>query len=148
MTKETVLLHLPYAPPFLFVDALEYIDEERVTGTYIFKPDLPCYEGHFKTHPVTPGVLLTEVMAQVGLACLGIYLLKDTIEQQAPAVAMTSTQIDFYRPVSPGEKVTATAEKIYFRFNKLKCRVALHNAAGELVCDGIIAGMILNQSNE
>ncbi|MBS0031989.1 3-hydroxyacyl-ACP dehydratase FabZ family protein [Chitinophaga sp. 22321] len=148
MTKEKVLLHLPYAPPFLFVDALEYIDEERVTGTYIFKPDLPCYEGHFKGQPVTPGVLLTEVMAQVGLACLGIYLLRDSIQQQVPSVAMTSTQIDFYRPVSPGEKVTATAEKIYFRFNKLKCRVALYNAAGELVCDGILAGMIINRSNE
>lgn len=148
MTKETVLLHLPYAPPFLFVDALEHIDEEKVTGTYIFKPDLPCYKGHFKGNPVTPGVLLTEVMAQVGLACLGIYLLRDRIPQQVPAVAMTSTQIDFYLPVSPGEKVKVMAEKIYFRFNKLKCRVALYNAAGELACDGFIAGMIINKSNE
>jgi len=148
MTKEDILLHLPYAPPFLFVDALEYIDETQVTGTYTFNADQPFYQGHFKEHPVTPGVLLTEVMAQIGLACLGIYLLRDKIPQYAPAVAMTSTQIDFYLPVSPGETVKATAEKIYFRFNKLKCRVALHNAAGELVCDGIIAGMILNKKNE
>lgn len=145
MTKEEVLLHLPYAAPFLFVDALEYIDEERVTGTYIFNANLPCYQGHFKGHPVTPGVLLTEVMAQVGLACLGIYLLRDDIKQ-VPTVAMTSTQVDFYLPVSPGEKVTATGEKIYFRFNKLKCRVALHNAAGQLVCDGVIAGMIIHKN--
>jgi 3-hydroxyacyl-[acyl-carrier-protein] dehydratase len=148
MTKEEILLHLPYAPPFLFVDALEYIDEEKVTGTYIFNADLPCYQGHFKGHPVTPGVLLTEVMAQIGVACLGIYLLRDSIRQQVPAVAMTSTQIDFYLPVSPGEKVKATAEKIYFRFNKLKCRVALYNAAGQLVCDGVIAGMIIHKKDE
>jgi 3-hydroxyacyl-[acyl-carrier-protein] dehydratase len=148
MTKEDILLHLPYAPPFLFVDALEYIDEAQVVGTYTFKADLPCYRGHFKGHPVTPGVLLTEVMAQIGLACLGIYLWREEMPQQVPAVAMTSTQIDFYLPVSPGETVKVTAEKIYFRFNKLKCRVALHNAAGQLVCDGIIAGMILNKSNE
>lgn len=76
MTKEDILLHLPYAPPFLFVDALEYIDDAQVVGTYTFKADLPCYQGHFKGHPVTPGVLLTEVMAQIGLACLGIYLLR------------------------------------------------------------------------
>lgn len=148
MTKEDILLHLPYATPFLFVDALEYIDEEKVTGTYTFKADLPCYQGHFKGYPVTPGVLLTEVMAQIGLACLGIYLLREEVRKQVPTVAMTSTQVDFYLPVSPGETVKATAEKIYFRFNKLKCRVALHNAAGELVCDGIIAGMIINRSNE
>lgn len=148
MTKEEILLHLPYAPPFLFVDALEYIDEEKVTGTYIFKADLPCYQGHFKGHPVTPGVLLTEVMAQIGVACLGIYLWRDKIQQQIPSVAMTSTQVDFYQPVYPGEKVTATATKIYFRFNKLKCQVALHNAAGELVCDGIIAGMMIASNNE
>jgi 3-hydroxyacyl-[acyl-carrier-protein] dehydratase len=148
MTKEEILQHLPYAPPFLFVDALEHIDEEKVTGTYTFDASMPCYQGHFKTHPVTPGVLLTEVMAQTGLACLGIFLLGDGIAKQAPAVAMTAAQVDFYLPVFPGEKVKAQAEKIYFRFNKLKCRVALYNASGQLVCDGVIAGMIINNRNE
>ncbi|MFY0256334.1 3-hydroxyacyl-ACP dehydratase FabZ family protein [Chitinophaga sp. 30R24] len=148
MTKEAVLHYLPYAPPFLFVDELESIDEEKVSGIYTFKADMPCYQGHFKGRPITPGVLLTEVMAQTGVACLGIYLLREQLGQQLPAVAMTSTQIDFYLPVLPGETVKVQAEKIYFRFGKLKCRVALRNAAGELACEGIIAGMIINNAHE
>ncbi|TWF41634.1 3-hydroxyacyl-[acyl-carrier-protein] dehydratase [Chitinophaga polysaccharea] len=143
MTTAAILQHLPYAAPFLFVDELIDIDEEKVTGRYTFQPDMPCYQGHFKGHPVTPGVLLTEVMAQIGVVCLGIYLLRDSIKQQFPTVAMTSTQVDFYLPVFPGETVEVKAEKIYFRFNKLKCRVSLYNAAGKLVCDGVIAGMII-----
>lgn len=145
MTKEEILQLLPYAPPFLFVDTLEAIDEEKATGTYTFHADMPCYQGHFKGHPVTPGALLTEVMAQVGLACLGIFLSGDGIKEQLPAVALTSSQVDFYLPVPPGETVRAVATKIYFRFNKLKCRVALYNIAGEVVCDGILAGMIIKQ---
>ncbi|SEW42380.1 3-hydroxyacyl-ACP dehydratase FabZ family protein [Chitinophaga arvensicola] len=147
MTKNEILQLLPYAPPFLFVDTIEEIDAEQVTGTYTFRPDMPCYQGHFKGHPVTPGVLLTEVMAQVGLACLGIYLSGDEIKEQLPAVAMTASQVDFYLPVLPGETVKAQATKIYFRFNKLKCRVALYNTAGEIVCEGIIEGMIIKQKN-
>ncbi len=145
MTKEEILQHLPYAPPFLFVDELEYIDEEKVTGKFTFHADMPCYKGHFKTHPVTPGVLLTEVMAQTGLACLGIYLLRDEIHKQLPTVAMTAAHIDFYLPVPPGETVRTQATKIYFRFNKLKCRVELYNTAGALVCDGTIEGMIIKK---
>ncbi|MEC5143859.1 hydroxymyristoyl-ACP dehydratase [Chitinophaga sp. 212800010-3] len=148
MTKEAVIERLPYASPFLFVDELEYIDNESVTGTYTFHADMPCYQGHFKGHPVTPGVLLTEVMAQIGLVCLGIYISGDDNTQQLPSVALTSTQVDFYIPVLPGEKVKVRAEKVYFRFGKLKCRTALYNEKNELVCDGIIAGMIIRNKHE
>jgi 3-hydroxyacyl-[acyl-carrier-protein] dehydratase len=148
MTKEALLQYLPYASPFLFVDALEYIDEEKVIGSYTFDTQMPCYAGHFLHNPVTPGVLLTEVMAQTGLVCLGIYLMRDTLTIGTPQVAMTATYIDFYLPVFPGETVTVYAEKVYFRFGKLKCRVVLKNASGKDICGGIIEGMIINRSNE
>ena len=45
-------------------------------GFYTFKEDEYFYQGHFKDNPITPGVILTEVMAQIGVVCLGIYLLK------------------------------------------------------------------------
>jgi len=98
---------------------------------------------HFKDNPVTPGVILTEVMAQIGVVCLGIFLLKHEIQQLSiPKIALTSNQIDFFLPVFPGEKVTVISEKEFFRFNKLKCKVQLFNASKELVCRGFISGMI------
>jgi 3-hydroxyacyl-[acyl-carrier-protein] dehydratase len=82
-------------------------------------------------------------MAQIGLVCLGIYILKDQIlENNLLQIALTSSQVDFFLPILPGEKVTIVSEKEVFRFNKLKCKVKLLNSKGELVCRGKISGMV------
>ena len=142
---QEILALLPYTKPFLFVDELIEIDENGVKGSYTFTKDLDFYKGHFKDFAVTPGVILTETMAQIGLTCLGIFLL--SIEVKNLSLAMTSTQVEFLRPVYPGEKVFVTSEKKYFRFNKLKCEVKMENEAGELVCKGEIAGMIIEKAD-
>ena len=147
MNKEELLTHLPYSKPFLFVDELQHIDENGVTGTYTFHEDLDFYKGHFKDNPVTPGVILTETMAQIGLVCLGIYLTATATSGVPGHVMLTSTAIDFMKPVFPGETITVTAEKVYFRFKKLNCTVQMTNSAGEVVCKGTIAGMVTNKMN-
>ena len=143
MTKEKIILLLPYQEPFLFVDELDTISNEGVTGSYTFKKDAYFYKGHFKDNPITPGVILTECMAQIGVVCLGIYMLKDEIsEHNKPQIALTSSQVDFFLPVFPGEIVTVVSEKEVFRFNKLKCKVKMFNHKNELVCRGQISGML------
>ncbi|MFT5984293.1 MAG: 3-hydroxyacyl-[acyl-carrier-protein] dehydratase [Ulvibacter sp.] len=143
MEKEQIIQLLPYQNPFLFVDGIDTISEDGVTGHYRFKEDEAFYKGHFKDNPITPGVILTECMAQIGLVCLGIYLLKDELNESAkPQIALTSHQMDFYLPVLPNEKVTVISEKKVFRFNKLKCKVKMMNEKGELVCRGAISGML------
>ena len=142
MKKEEIISKLPYSKPFLFVDELLHIDENVVEGTYTFDENLDFYKGHFKDNPITPGVILTEVMAQIGLVCLGIYLLNDTFNEDT-AIALTSNEIEFSKPVFPNEKVTVISEKLYFRFGKLKCKVVMKNEKGEVVCSGTIAGMIV-----
>ncbi len=143
MKKETIIQLLPYQTPFLFVDELTFISENRSEGYYTFKNDEYFYQGHFKEKPVTPGVILTEVMAQIGVVCLGIYLLKnDFSETKNPQIALTSNEVSFFLPVKPKERVKVVSDKIYFRFNKLKCNVQLFNQKNELVCKGIISGML------
>jgi len=137
-----IISRLPYSKPFLFVDELIHIDENGAQGCFTFDENLDFYKGHFIGNPVTPGVILTEVMAQIGLVCLGIYLLDETFNTKT-AIGLTSTQIDFLKPVFPNEKVTVISEKIYFRFGKLKCKVVMKNEKNEEVCSGIIAGMIV-----
>lgn len=141
MNTAEILEKLPYSTPFLFVDDLVSVDENGVNGTFTFKEDLDFYKGHFKNNPITPGVILTETMAQIGLVCLGIFLVgKDLTEESQ--IGLTSTDIEFLKPVFPGEKVTVISEKIYFRFNKLKCKVKMLNEQSEIVCEGTIAGII------
>jgi 3-hydroxyacyl-[acyl-carrier-protein] dehydratase len=142
--QERIISRLPYSQPFLFVDELTAVDENSATGFYRFPVDSYFYKGHFKDKPITPGVLLIECMAQIGVVCLGIYLL--TLEKGEEKldlqIALSSSEVDFYLPVYPGERVKVISQKEYFRFNKLKCSTEMYNSEGKLVCRGKIAGMV------
>ncbi len=145
MTKQEILAALPYSPPFLFVDELTEVTETGAKGSYTFKEDEFFYPGHFKKFPITPGVILIETMAQIGVVCLGIYLVvvkEDSLLPVLPEIAFTSTETNFHAPVFPGEKVTVTSEKEYFRFGKLKCKVEMRNSQDKIVCSGTISGFI------
>lgn len=143
MEYQQLIAQLPYTAPFLFVDTLSRVDDNGIVGAYTFTKEADFYKGHFKENPVTPGVLLTECCAQIGVVCLGIHLLssRNALPQNTMQIALTSSEMEFYLPVYPEEKVVVTSEKKYFRFQKLKCAVRMHNADGQLVCKGLIAGM-------
>ena len=140
MTKEEIIAKLPYSKPFLFVDEILAINENGLEGTFTFDSKLDFYKGHFKNNPVTPGVILTETMAQIGLVCLGIYLNEG---KEIQNIGFTSSEVEFLKPVYPNEKVTVISEKIYYRFGKLKCKVKMLNEKKEEVCSGTLAGMIM-----
>ena len=143
MIRKTVIKSLPYQSPFLFVDELTHISDNGVRGNYTFKESDYFYRGHFKDYPITPGVILIEVMAQIGVVSLGIFLLRDKLSDvKKPEIFLTSNNIDFFLPVIPNQKVSVVSEKIYFRFNKLKCKVHLFDEKNQLVCKGIISGML------
>ncbi|MFY7739304.1 MAG: 3-hydroxyacyl-ACP dehydratase FabZ family protein [Flavobacterium sp.] len=142
MNTAEIISKLPYSKPFLFVDELVSINENGVEGNFTFDANLDFYKGHFKDNPVTPGVILTETMAQIGVVCLGLFLLNNEINKNT-LIALTSNEIEFLKPVYPNEKVTVISEKIYFRFGKLKCKVKMLNAKNEEVCSGTIAGMMI-----
>lgn len=142
MTTKEILNLLPYSSPFLFADELHEITEDGAKGSYTFKPDEYFYQGHFKNFPVTPGVILIETMAQIGVVCLGIHLFRDKITSAIPEIAFTSVEVNFLAPVFPGEKVTVTSQKKYFRFGKLNCEVEMRNSIDKIVCRGTISGII------
>jgi len=138
-----ILENLPYSSPFRFVDEITSISDEGVEGSYTFKKDEVFYKGHFKDNPVTPGVILTEVMAQIGLGSLGIFLIKNgelDFEKRLPV--LSSSNVEFFKPVLPGQKVNVSSQKKYFRFGKLKCNVKLYLSSPEnIVCKGELSGI-------
>ena len=143
MTTQEILDMLPYSSPFLFVDELQEISEDGAKGCYTFKTDEHFYKGHFKDLPITPGVILTETMAQIAVITLGIYLGREKIAGATmPEIALTSIAVNFHAPVFPGEKVTVTSQKKYFRFGKLSCDVEMRNSADKIVCSGNISGFL------
>ena len=144
MNTEEIIAKLPYSEPFLFVDELLRIDESGAEGSFVFDESLDFYKGHFKDNPVTPGVILTECCAQIGVVSLGIFLLlqNDNSINEHIQIGLSSSEMEFLAPVFPNEKVIVISEKVYFRFHKLKCKVKMFNASGSLVCKGTISGML------
>lgn len=144
-----ILNYLPYKSSFLFVDNITELNANGVVGDYTLKGDSFFYEDHFPGNPVTPGVIITEIMAQIGLVVLGIHLMlnnkhEGAVMDEGSFPLLTSTNVEFYKMVLPGEKVIVSSEKQYFRFGKLKCLVKMHNTAGEIIAKGTFAGVIKN----
>lgn len=139
---------LPYRSSFRFVDHISFLSADEVEGDYTLNKDAFFYEDHFVGNPVTPGVIITEIMAQIGVVVLGIYLLLEQQEETSVVVdkkvfpLLTGIDISFFKMVLPGEKVTVFSKKQYFRFNKLKCSVQMLNSSKELVAKGIFSGII------
>ena len=142
-----IIKKLPYTNPFLFVDRINMVGANAIEGCYTFKKDEFFYKGHFKEQPVTPGVILTECCAQIGLVCLGIHILNlEELNTGDLQVALSSSEMQFLLPVFPQETVTVKSSKLFFRFNKLKCEVKMYNQRAQLVCKGVLSGMIKNNN--
>lgn len=143
MKQKEILARLPYEKPFLFVDEILEVTEDGAKGSFTFHDGLDFYKGHFKGNPVTPGVILTECCAQIGLVCLGIFLVGAAeLEASNVLIGMSSSEMEFLQPVFPGETVTVISHKVYFRFQKLKCEVKMYNSNKDLVCKGTLSGML------
>src|SRR5262245_40091565 len=144
LTPAEILELVPPRPPFRFLDEIVEIDGEHAIGRYTFRHDEHFYAGHFPQHPVTPGVILIEAMAQLGVVALGIYLA--ALERPLPEVrrfltVFTDAQVEFHELVRPGDRVTMGARKVFWRRMKLRSEVELRLADGRVAASGTVAGM-------
>ena len=140
-----ILPFLPYKKPFLFVDDIVEVREGYIRGHYTFPKDAEFYQGHFKQMPVTPGVLLTECAAQIGLVCYAIFKMDTKNHSQ---FGMTSADMEFLKPHFPGQKIVVEAEEVYYRFNKLKMKIKVLDLEGNVLVRGKIAGMPVKYKDE
>jgi 3-hydroxyacyl-[acyl-carrier-protein] dehydratase len=144
LTPAEVLELLPQQEPFRFVDEIVEVDAEHVVSRVTFRPEADFYRGHFPGNPITPGVLLIEAMAQTGVVALGIYLVgseKGRDEVRRVLTVFTDVTAEFSGVVRPGETVTVSARRVFFRRMKLRSEVEMRRADGTLVATATLAGM-------
>jgi len=143
--SEKILALVPQQKPFRFVDRIIEVDDNHIVGQYLFRQDESFYAGHFPGNPLTPGVILIETMAQIGIVSLAIYqtLKEETKDKEGRVMQtlFTETEAEFYHPVLPGDLVEVRAEKIYWRRRKLKAKANLYLADGRLAASATLAGM-------
>ena len=144
LTTEELLEALPQKEPFLFVDEILEVDDDSIVARYRFRPDADFYRGHFPDRPVTPGVILLESLAQVGVVGLGIYQLARDQGRAAVDNALalfTDADVEFSGLVSPGDRVTIRAKKVFYRRGKIRSEAEMTLDDGTVVISGTISGM-------
>jgi 3-hydroxyacyl-[acyl-carrier-protein] dehydratase len=92
---------LPHRYPFLLVDYVEHVDSERIVARKMVSRNEPHFQGHFPGHPVMPGVLIIEALAQAG----AIYACRQTNFDPKKQVIyfMAIDKVKFRKPVVPGD---------------------------------------------
>lgn len=98
-----IMASLPHRYPFLLVDRiLEAEPGRRVVGLKNVSINEPFFQGHFPGHPIMPGVLIVEAMAQAG----GVLLLSELPQPESKVVYfMALDEVKFRRPVVPGDQL-------------------------------------------
>ena len=119
---------LPHRYPFLLVDRIIEMDEERIVGIKNVTVNEPCFQGHFPEFPVMPGVLIVEAMAQVA----GILVLKSIPDRHSKLVLLASVdEAKFRKPVLPGDQL-----RIEMRMERRKATVV--KMRGEATVEGVV----------
>ncbi|KUK82078.1 MAG: 3-hydroxyacyl-[acyl-carrier-protein] dehydratase FabZ [Petrotoga mobilis] len=117
MNVEEIMKILPHRYPFLLVDGVLELNEEKIKAFKNVSINEPFFQGHFPNYPIMPGVLIVEGMAQTA----GLLLLKDTDENVIPLF----TGIDkarFKKEVRPGDKLIYDLEILQKKANMFKLK--------------------------
>ena len=142
MTVEDIKKVLPHRYPFLMVDRITEMDFEQrlfvgyknVTGNEEF------FLGHFPGHPVMPGVLIFEAMAQVG----AVGLLSMPANKDKIVYFMAIDEVKFRRPVTPGDRLVMKTKIVRMRSNAGICH-SQSFVDDELVAEGQAKFSLLKQ---
>lgn len=110
MNIQQILKTLPHRYPFLLVDRLEEVEEGvKVNGFKNVTINEPFFQGHFPDHPIMPGVLIIEAMAQVG----GAYVTAlDNLSDDKVTYFVGIDKARFRKPVLPGDVLRMELELI------------------------------------
>src|SRR3989304_2822042 len=137
---------LPHRYPFLLIDRIiEMEANKRIVGIKNVTINEPFFQGHFPGHPIMPGVLLLEAMAQTG----GVLAMRSALEEGMDIKTkviyfMTIDKAKFRKPVGPGDQVRFELEQIKGLGN-IRGYKAAALVDGALVAEAELMAMIVDR---
>lgn len=152
MTSETRVIEIgeimdmiPHRYPFLLIDKVtDIVPGESAIGIKNVTMNEPFFQGHFPGHPIMPGVLIIEAMAQTS----AILVIETTGNRAGNVVYfMTVDQARFRKPITPGDQVELHVTKQRNRGNVWKFSGEAR-VDGKLMAQAVYSAMIVDQNNE
>lgn len=133
---------IPHRYPFLLIDKVKDIQSgESAIGIKNVTVDEPYFEGHFPGHPIMPGVLIIEAMAQTSAVLVVEAMGK---KENRLVYFMTVDQARFRKPVLPGDRLELTVRKERSRGNVWKFKGEAH-VDGNLKAEAVFSAMIIDK---
>jgi UDP-3-O-[3-hydroxymyristoyl] N-acetylglucosamine deacetylase/3-hydroxyacyl-[acyl-carrier-protein] dehydratase len=136
---EEIMKVLPHRYPFLLVDrVLEVEAGKRIVGLKNVTINEPFFQGHFPGHPIMPGVLIVEAMAQVG----GMLLMGAVPNPEDKVVYFTSlNNVKWRKPVKPGDQLRFELELLQVR--GMMCKMSgIAKVDGQVVCEAEMGAVV------
>jgi UDP-3-O-[3-hydroxymyristoyl] N-acetylglucosamine deacetylase/3-hydroxyacyl-[acyl-carrier-protein] dehydratase len=131
---------LPHRYPFLLVDRILKIEGgEKITGLKNVTINEPFFQGHFPGHPIMPGVLQLEAMAQVA----GLLMLRSGENAGKVAYFMSANNVKWRKPVRPGDQLIIEIEMGRARAKIAKAK-GVCKVAGEIVSEAEVMFSIVD----
>ncbi len=121
---------LPHRYPFLLVDRILESTDKRIVGLKNVTINEPFFQGHFPGHPIMPGVLILEAMAQVG----GVAVLNLSENLGKLAYFLSIKEAKFRKPVVPGDQLIIEVEIVKTKLSVMQVK-ATAKVAGEVVTE-------------
>lgn len=136
---------LPHRYPFLLVDRILELDPgKRIVGLKNVSVNEPFFQGHFPNHPIMPGVLIIESMAQVG----GVLAYKSSKENEGKLVFFLGIdKAKFRRPIYPGDQLRIEVRVIRERPPYWKLKGEAH-VDGQLSAEAELKAMLGDAGGE
>jgi len=137
-----IMTYLPHRYPFLLVDRIVELEEnKRIVGIKNVTINEPFFQGHFPGHPIMPGVLLIEAMAQTA----GVLALhKEPDAKKKVIYFMSIDKARFRKPVVPGDQVRFEMDLTRQR-TTIRAFQGVAKVDGAVVCEAELMAMIVDK---
>ncbi|MEX2156115.1 MAG: bifunctional UDP-3-O-[3-hydroxymyristoyl] N-acetylglucosamine deacetylase/3-hydroxyacyl-ACP dehydratase [Gemmatimonadales bacterium] len=144
MDISKIMDYLPHRYPFLLVDRIIEVEgQQRIVGIKNVTINEPFFQGHFPGHPIMPGVLIIEAMAQVGGMLLMSHFEGQDIADKV-VYFMSLDNVKFRRPVVPGDQIRFELEMVQFRGKTCKMKGAGF-VDGQVVAEAEMMAMVVDR---
>lgn len=130
--------YLPHREPFLFIDGVEWLEDEEIEVWRDVRPNEFYFGGHFPGNPILPGVLMVEAIAQAGIV---LALVKEPERKAKVPLFAGIERVRFRRVVRPGERLRIVVRMVGSKAGVYKFEGKVF-VGTELACEAVITGAV------